>query len=242
MTHDEAQELLAAHALDAVEPDEAERIEEHLRDCPRCRAEFNAHLETAAVLGNSHDEPPVELWDRLSAALDDAPPPLDLSRYRKPPTRTALVLRVASIAAAIAAVVGLATVTIQQRRDIDRVESALEEKSLASAALAAFANPEGRRASLQTADGAVDLRAVVLPDGAGYLVADRILTLPAGRTYQLWAMVDGKPISAGVLGRTPAVTAFHVSDRTRALAVSVEAAGGAAQPSLPALVQGILEV
>ena len=52
MTHAEIAELLGAYALDAVSPDEAAEIEEHLAECPRCRAEVSAHREVAGVLGN----------------------------------------------------------------------------------------------------------------------------------------------------------------------------------------------
>ena len=37
--HDEIPELLGAYAHDAVEPDAAALVEDHLRECPRCAAE-----------------------------------------------------------------------------------------------------------------------------------------------------------------------------------------------------------
>ena len=52
MTHDEVSELLGAFALDAVDGEEYEQIEAHLSECPRCRAEVDAHREVAAALGN----------------------------------------------------------------------------------------------------------------------------------------------------------------------------------------------
>ena len=56
MTHDQhtdVEGLLGAYALDAVDPEETERIEAHLADCPRCRAEVDRHREVAAAIGNS---------------------------------------------------------------------------------------------------------------------------------------------------------------------------------------------
>ena len=38
MSHQEVQELLGAYALDAVDPELAAIIEDHLRHCARCRA------------------------------------------------------------------------------------------------------------------------------------------------------------------------------------------------------------
>src|ERR1700722_10516822 len=79
MTHDEVSELLGAFALDAVEYDEYEEIEAHLSECPRCRAEVDAHREVAAALGNSVEPLPEGLWENIARRLpprqdEDAPP------------------------------------------------------------------------------------------------------------------------------------------------------------------------
>ena len=80
MSHEEAAELLAVFALDAVEPDEHELIEAHLAECPRCRAELDAHREVAAALGNSVEPLPEGLWSSIASALpprrDEEPPPM----------------------------------------------------------------------------------------------------------------------------------------------------------------------
>ena len=66
--HDEIQELLGAYALHAVDTDEAAEIYDHLRSCPRCRAEVVVHRETAALLVDTHLEPPADLWDTSAPA------------------------------------------------------------------------------------------------------------------------------------------------------------------------------
>jgi hypothetical protein len=48
--HPEVQELLGAYALDALDPGEADAVDLHLRECPRCRAEVEEYRETAAML------------------------------------------------------------------------------------------------------------------------------------------------------------------------------------------------
>lgn len=240
--HDEVQELLGAYALDAVDADEAALVEDHLRDCPRCRAELAAHRETAAQLSHGHAEPPPQLWDRVAAALEGGTPapPLDLSTLRERHARRRGPARWTGIAAAamVAAFLGLATVTVQQQRELDRVQAALDEGGLASAALAAFDDPAARHATLE--GGGSEVRAVVLPDGSGYVLAGGLPALAPGRTYQLWAMVDGAPVSAGVLGNRPTVTAFHVTPDTAALAISIERGGGASVPTMPPRVVGTL--
>jgi anti-sigma factor RsiW len=69
MTHAEITELLGAYALDAVSPEESLEIEQHLAECPRCRAELAAHLEVAGVLGNLGGTAPAGLWDRIADEL-----------------------------------------------------------------------------------------------------------------------------------------------------------------------------
>lgn len=242
--HDEIQELLGAYALDAVDADEAAEIEDHLRDCPRCRSEVAAHRETAALLVDAHLEPPPDLWDRVAANLvDTAPPPLDFSRYtpragRRPMSVSA---RIVALAAVVALFLGLAGVTLQQNREVDQLQAVLDRQELAVAALTAFDDPQARPATLRSGDGALALRAAVLPDGSGYLLADRLPRLPRERTYQLWGMVNGEAVSAGVLGADPYVIAFEVPEGATALAISEEKAGGADRPTLPARLTGLID-
>lgn len=241
LSHREIEELLGAFALHAVDADEAVVIERHLGDCPRCRAEVAAHRETAALLVEDRIEPPAELWDRLVAGLEEAPPPIDLaqfSRTRAAPRRT--VPRWLAVAAAVAVVVVVGSLGVQQQRQVDKVEAALSGQEVAVEALAAFNDPSARLATLRSPDGAEEIRAVLLRDGTGYVLADRLPDLTGERTYQLWAMIDGHPVSAGVLGPVPDVARFRASSATTALAVSVEPAGGAEQPSLPTRLIGLL--
>ena len=53
--------------------DEHELIEAHLAECPRCRAELDAHREVAAALGNSVEPLPEGLWSSIASALPPRP-------------------------------------------------------------------------------------------------------------------------------------------------------------------------
>ncbi|MGH9103633.1 MAG: zf-HC2 domain-containing protein, partial [Acidimicrobiales bacterium] len=78
MMHDEAQAVLAAYALDAVEPPEREELETHLEGCPRCRSELSGYQEVTGMLAGGGAEVPAGLWDRIASQLGEAPPPLRL--------------------------------------------------------------------------------------------------------------------------------------------------------------------
>lgn len=77
VSHDTIVELLGAYALDAVDPDEAELVAQHLAVCPRCATEVDEHRGAASLLANQGGDAPSGLWDRISAQIQgagDAPP------------------------------------------------------------------------------------------------------------------------------------------------------------------------
>lgn len=74
LTHRQIQDLLGAYALDAVDADEAEAVEVHLRECPRCRAEVEEHRETAAMLAHVGTAAPAGVWDRIAEQLEEEAP------------------------------------------------------------------------------------------------------------------------------------------------------------------------
>lgn len=243
MTHEEIEQLLGAYALDAVEPDEAAEVERHLAECPRCRAEVAGHREVAAALANAGADAPDGLWARIAGSLEEAPPDgampsaLDLGAARarreaRPERlRRAMTGLVAAAAVAIVVIGLLSAQLVRQGERIDRLAATVGEEGMHRAATAAAMAPDARRVDLRSGDGRLLLPAVVRPDGEGYLAADRLPTLAAGRTYQLWALVDGRPVSVGVLGTAPTIVAFRAPPGLDALALTEEVAGGAPAPS-----------
>jgi anti-sigma-K factor RskA len=77
LTHRQIQDLLGAYALDAVDPDEGEVVELHLRECPRCRAEVEDHRETAAMLAHVGAPAPAGVWNKIAAQLEEDAPDYD---------------------------------------------------------------------------------------------------------------------------------------------------------------------
>lgn len=249
MKHSEIESLLGAYALDAVDADEAEAVERHLRDCPRCRAEVEQHRETAAVLAHAGGDAPSGVWDRIAADLDarDAPPPpqsggeaaapLRVLHAGSGPARGPLSLVATAAAVLIVLLVaGLGYRVVDQDRRLEQLAASVQDDGVRQAALAAMVDPAARRVALRSDDGRTSVQAVVRADGAGYIVDDNLPGLSPDRTYQLWAMVGDRPVSAGVLGHDPGVTAFRAPAGLGALAITRESAGGAVSPSEKPLV------
>jgi anti-sigma factor RsiW len=230
LTHEEATDLLGAFALDAVEPDEREAVEDHLRDCPRCRAEVADHRGVASFLASGGGRAPDGLWDRIAGALDESPPELRLAPVVPLSSRRSVSMRVGAGAAAVAAAViaFLGVQVVHLNNQVDNLAAPRRAQTdLVVAANHALVDPAARRAALRSPDGRLAAEAVVLPDGTGFMVASTLPVLPAGRTYQLWAVTSGQKISAGVLGRDPQLVAFRYADTgVSAFALTDEQAGG----------------
>ncbi|MEX2293064.1 MAG: anti-sigma factor [Acidimicrobiales bacterium] len=240
LTHSEIQELLGVYAIDAVDPDEALLIDEHLRTCPRCRAEVTDHREAAALLSFSGTSAPADLWGRIAADLEASPPPLDLSRARA--LRRTRLPRLSLVAAAAAvSVIGLlGAQVVQQGNRIDELSAVFDQTGLDQAAAAAAVDPEARTVTLESDDGSRVVRAIVLPNGQGYLVQANLPRLGAEQTYQLWGVMGAQTVSLGVLGEARSIVPFVASGPLTALAITAERSGGVIASTNAPLVQGFL--
>ena len=77
LTPAELDELLAAYALDAVDAEEREQLDAYLERSPEAAREIAELQETAALLAfTGPDEAPDTLWDRIENALGAEPPRL----------------------------------------------------------------------------------------------------------------------------------------------------------------------
>jgi anti-sigma factor RsiW len=243
LTPREVEDLLAAYALDAVDDDERDAVEHYLADHPDAAAEVQAFRHAAAMLAYTGGPVPEGVWDALAPSLEarrareqraEGVVPLMSRRAQpepmpgSPPRRGTHRVRWLA-AAAVAAVLAVgATVGIVVAQSGGGGSSG--RQTLAEAARAARDKPGARQVTLTDPAGRPLAEAVLLRDGTGYLTSN-LPALGAGRTYQLWALADPKPVSLGVMGRDPHVVGFKVKGPASALAVTNEVAGGVMQPT-----------
>ena len=238
------QELLGVYALDAVDDHERALIDEHLRGCAFCRAEVRDHREVAAMFSAEMEPAPERVWNRITSALGTNPAHLPLAdvvpltgKRRTESTRSLTWLT--GVAASVAAVLGAAVFSqsnqindlnsqlAAQEQEVASLTQALEADPLQQAVSVALDDPAARVATL-TADGSSGaMLIVVLPDGTGYVYQNTLEQLPDDLTYQLWAVVDDKVISAGVLGNSPGIVPFHIDPQgLQGLVITQEVSGG----------------
>ena len=222
-------ELAAAHALNALDPDDEQLFLEHLSGCSTCAATFDEYALVAAQLGSLADAAPDDApsWSKLrSTIVADEPSPVTLlhDRRRRPHRRT--VVRALSAAAAVVAVAAGAGLGW----DLTRSSPA------PSMALAACQHQRGCSViPLHTAKGASPADVVVNENR----IAVAPLALPAlseGHTYVLWQLPrDGSPIPVVEFrdtGRQTAATPLPADyGDTAAFAISIEST--ASRPTRP---------
>ena len=203
--HEEYLELAAGYALHALEPDEEQQFEEHLRDCGQCQDEVALHRETLADLALSIEARPARgLRDALmdSIRADSSPDVVTPLRAARP--RASWLLA----AAASVAAVTMAGVALTSRSDVRdaRAELAASRQVLACIAPACtaswLASPDKSRYG------------VVLDRGSSAeLVVDSLDRNDASKEqYVLWRQ-DPK-------GRMSAVRGFDASGKLMAVSVT----------------------
>ena len=259
MTHEEAVESLATYALDAMDGEERDAIEQHLADCPRCRAELDAFREVTTALGNSVEPVPEGLWSGIASRLperpDDKRPPMprlvlggvggEAAEAPAAPRRHSARARgriatIGAVAVAAAAVVAVLAVSlVHADNEVSQLHSATTQGA-PSAVVSALETPGHKVVNLTSSSHHRLAQFVVDPDGRGYLVSSTLPALPAAKTYQLWGVIGGQPISLGLLGQSPNQSTFTMAGSKTAstLAVTVEPAGGTAVPTGSMVAQG----
>lgn len=181
--------------------------------------------QRSAAGPNSPERPPLSTGGTSDAGTELLAPVINLAdRRRLKPWMAA----VAGAAAASALVIPITRSTLTPKTSgIDVAQlAAAQEKT-----------PGTRRIDLLTTDGSNRNMGdvIVTRDGKGYIRMHDAEHLADDRTYQLWTIVDGKPVSAGLLGTNPSVAAFAISSNAVAVAVSVEKSTGATTPEVGAI-------
>ena len=218
MDHSAVRELTAAYALDALDAEDERAVEEHLGVCEQCREDVAAFTHTAAALAYAVDAPPPPpgLRDRiLEAARDERSNVVPLR-----PRRTPVVASVTVAAAAAVAAIALGAWATSLSRSLDREREAV----------AVLSDPTAEQRRLAGAEG----RLVVSRSGEAALIVAGLPRAPRERTYQVWIVRDGSPVSAGLFDGDDTRDLVMLAQPVRpgeTVAVTVEREGGAQRPS-----------
>lgn len=169
---DHPTDLLGAHALGALEPDEARSVAAHLASCAACRTEHARLAGIPALLDLASSAPPATAPADLEArVLGALPAPARRPRRRWRPVGVGVL-------AGAAAMLLLLAVTGSLGGDASEPTATTVQLTGAGAAATA-----------------------VLRDGPGgtrvELTADRLMATRAGEVYELWFVSADGRVSAG---------------------------------------------
>jgi anti-sigma-K factor RskA len=239
MNCDDAQELLAAHALGALPEGEAAELRAHLASCDRHAEDARELGRVAASLPALADPapPPPALRARLLDAVaaeattgaggTRAPASISSARVRRAAQAPARLTRIPPVWGALAAVLVLAVAGLLAWN------IALQAGGDNDAQRFAEAGPSVTRLDPRGAPGAGYV--VHFPeDDSAVLVAEGFRPLE-GQSYQMWRLTDGEPASLGLMqvhddGTGTAVFAYD-ADVDDTFAITIEPAGGSALPT-----------
>ncbi len=251
-------DLLALGALDA---DERQPLETHVRGCVECQRRLEeAHGRLALLSLNAPEQalsPRVkqQLLERIKAR--PAVAPARASGFRAWLQQASLTFAIASVVLFASTVwLGYANRELFRRNDDLRrqiaalhesAERQRQETARARAVMDVLSAPDAVRVTLVAA------QARPLPQGRAFyharkglvFTASNLLALPAGKTYQLWLIpAEGNPISAGVFDPDAQgagvilLPPLPEGVAAKAFAVTVEPAGGVPQPTGPIVLLG----
>jgi hypothetical protein len=224
---DEIDDLLAAFALDALEPAEQAQVAAYVAEHADAQREVDAYRRAAARFESAGPEGPrPEVWDRIAAQIEVERPTSDvtsLNEHRQ--RRRARFPKVIAVAAAIVALSGTA-LALGTSGDDQAVAppTANEAPSVSEAADRAAANPNATSVVVPASDGAGITDLVVLPSGVGYILTTTLPVDVSGVVYGLYAVTADGLVKLAVLdGRGP--IAFRTPPGTTALVIATQDRG-----------------
>ena len=260
MRHDDVRDLLAAHAMELLGPEERTSVLEHVTGCAECAEELESLRATAGELALAAPERSFdarrcngvrsrllartaadrEARARLAAGQLPEREPFALRRVDLAPRessngwRSGFMLLAAAIASLVLVGGGM---LLQTRDELARVR---ESESQQLQLIAGMIGPGVRVIELSGTDGRVGRARMFWnqPQHSWTFVAYDLAGPSQGRAYQLWLITpDDRKISAGVFspsseGNAVATATYALAaDSLAAVAVTEEPAGGVPAPT-----------
>jgi anti-sigma-K factor RskA len=231
---DDVAALISAHALGALEPDQAALAERHIAASDDCRRAYEDALETAAALALAvaDSEPPAELRERILAAARAERPPAAAPVARAAAPRRGLRLAGLLTPSTGFAVVGVAAAVVFALIAVSQHSSATSARDRQEALVAILSASDARIVPLKSTGGGSAGGRVIVSKGRAALVSS-LGPPPAGRTYQAWGLRPGgaAPVPLPTFSHAGSVLILNDVGRYTGVAVTVEPSGGSRRPS-----------
>lgn len=215
--------LSGAYVLDALSDQERADFKVHLRRCPACRDEVDSLREVTPLLAETVSTPPPpalrEAVLAAAATTRQEAPVVEAGDVR--PLRQRVRRHWVALAAAAALVVG-GGITWQV---VDQVTTSVTDEVMAA--------PDARSWETTTADGGTVRVVRSERMGKAVLQVEGLAAPDSGHAYQAWLQdASGAMSPAGVMSTTDGEMVLEGDvDAALGVGLSVEPAGGSAQPT-----------
>jgi anti-sigma-K factor RskA len=101
-----------------------------------------------------------------------------------------------------------------------------------------ISQPHIKTIQLESVEGKQNLSAIVYWDSKSkdvYLYPAQLDSISEEQEYQLWAIVDGVPVDAGIMGNCVGICKMNNIPKAQTFAITIEKKGGSKSPNLNAL-------
>lgn len=257
--------IVESYVLGLASNEERLEFEQHCAAYPelkQAREAFELSLEQHA-LGNAVTPPPAikeSIWNNLGLSSAGASPVADVRPVPLTPVRTLSFSKILA-AASVILLVGSTLLNFyfynQYKSSVARLDELIASNQQFASSNSAL------QAKVQQYENSLNLikdpnMAVIAMKGQPvapnslttvywnrqtkdvYLLVNALPKAAEGKQYQLWAIVDGKPVSAGLLNTGAPEGLVKMSNiiRAQAFAITLEKQGGSETPTVPIYVMG----
>ncbi|MFJ7328953.1 anti-sigma factor domain-containing protein [Streptomyces cyaneofuscatus] len=238
MTTADLHTLTGAYALHALPDDERREFERHLGDCEACTQEVRELSATAARLGLAVAErPPRELRERVLREITTVRQEVPSHGRRGRAVSTGRTGRWSSyaLAACIAAAAAFGGVAVWQNQEAQDARQEANQATQRSEQLAqVLSAPDAKTSSSDLGGGARATVVVSQGQNRAVILASGMERPPSGKVYQLWFNDEGTMRSAGLMDPSASDDAVLLDgpvDQASGMGITVEPAGGSAEPT-----------
>jgi len=258
--------VLESYVLGLLSDAETNEVQQWAKQYPEVQSEINEIEQTLSSLAQLKLEPPdAQLKARIWKSIQSNQAGSNPISNQTPVPSPALVRKAHSTYRWLVAASGLLLIlsivcnvyfyqkwkatesemaVVQNERT--QIADQLERTSLRTCELSSALNlisiPGTATVSLQATDSNQVAHATVIwnpVQKAGYITEIRLPKISSENQYQLWAIVNGKPVNAGLIPQnwepSTAVKMLSLSE-AQAFAITIEPAGGKPEPTLSQLV------
>jgi anti-sigma-K factor RskA len=255
MVHEEYKAMLPANALTTLDEQDEQELEEHLAGCAECAPEMDEWQSTAAELAYVSQplEPSADLRERIFQRLRDEKTKAGVARVIPLPQARRRIKRLPRFVAIAAALIFVALLSgliilwrenraasVEIARLAAQINNSRDELNQQREILGLLTRAGTRMAELAGTKDAPAAHGVLAFDnqsGSAVLVAQDLPPAPAGKVYQLWFIVNAKPLPGSVFKIDAAGNAVmhdqipHAALNSAVFAVTLEPQGGVTSPT-----------